>query len=85
MRRCLSYGIGLALVVCVSPAVSAQSRYAAPKTPWSEPDLQAIWEGDTLVIETTSFNGRATTPPKTYTRPYTISIPYTSPAGYLAL
>jgi hypothetical protein len=70
-----------------------------------------------LVIETTNFNGKATTPgnnvlastdltiveritrvepdllrydatvndPKTYTRPYTISIPFTSPPGYQLL
>jgi arylsulfatase len=80
-------------------------------------DSRGHWDGDTLVIETTNFNGKATVPgnnvlastelkiveritrverdllryeatitdPKTYTKPYTISIPYTSPQGYQVL
>jgi hypothetical protein len=45
MRRSLAIGFALVMFAS-SSAVSAQSRYAAPKTPWGDPDLQAIWSGD---------------------------------------
>ena len=50
-------------------AAAGSKTWTPDKTPWGDPDLQAVWSGD----------------PKTYTRPYTISIPYTSPEGYQVL
>jgi hypothetical protein len=80
-------------------------------------DSRGHWEGHTLVVETTHFNGKlgstgnpvyastelkvveritrteadvlrweaTISDPKTFTRPFTISIPYTSPPGYQVL
>jgi len=143
MRRGIASLIGCGLVVIASSPVSAQA-YAAPKTPWGDPDLQAIWSGDSAFgiplqrppqlgtkaeltdaefaekVQRDAVSGadaRRTPPgnavlasteltiveritrveadllrydatvsdPKTYTKPYTVSIPFTSPPGYQVL
>jgi hypothetical protein len=46
MRRALSISIvGVCLAMAV-PMAFAQGSYSPPKTPWGDPDLQAIWSGD---------------------------------------
>jgi hypothetical protein len=46
MRRAVSYVIVAGCFAMAVPATVAQAPYSPPKTPWGDPDLQAIWSGD---------------------------------------
>ena len=46
MRGIIVRWLGCALLVSLASAARAQTPYAPPKTPWGDPDLQAIWSGD---------------------------------------
>src|SRR6516164_7204611 len=42
----LRLGVLLSMsLVALTSALAAQSRYAVPRTPWGDPDLQGIWPG----------------------------------------
>jgi hypothetical protein len=49
-RRVARAFVTVTLVVLLVKALAAQTppSYAPPKTPWGEPDLQGIWNGETL-------------------------------------
>jgi len=54
MRRVLSIWIvGVCLAAAVPVAV-ARAPYSPPRTPWGDPDLQAIWSGDSAFGSTTA-------------------------------
>jgi len=46
MRRCIACWVGCGLVVMAAAPAWAQAPYSVPRTPWGDPDLQAIWSGD---------------------------------------
>ena len=46
MRRTLSFWLASGCLGVAVPVALAQAPYAPPRTPWGDPDLQAIWSGD---------------------------------------
>ena len=46
MRRCIACWVGCGLVVMAAAPAWAQAPYSVPRTAWGDPDLQAIWSGD---------------------------------------
>src|SRR5688500_184094 len=40
--------VTILVLSAIAPVAQGTQRYAPPKTPWGEPDLQGIWSGETL-------------------------------------